>query len=199
MHRKMPIITESAAELVRRMQDEPDGKKRQRLHAFSLVASGHARHRQEVAATLRVHRHSVAAWFAASTVGGLEPARRYNVPQPTRSRRLTDTALTALKAQWPTPTGFPSYGHIRPWFAAQYQVQVSYSSVYVLVRSELRAKPNRPRPSHEKKVRRPERSVRRPSHGCSLRHSPALRPGIRSKALPKLNPASASSPSAAAA
>ena len=155
MHRKMPIITESAAELVRRMQDEPDRKKRQRLHAFSLVASGHARHRKEVAATLRVHRHSVAAWFAAYTVGGLEQALRYNVPQPTRSRRITDTALTALKARLQTPTGFPSYGHIRTWLAEQYQVQLSYSSVYALVRSELRAKPTRPRPSHKKKARRP--------------------------------------------
>jgi transposase len=155
MRKKMPTITESAAELVRRMQDEPDGKKRQRLHALYLVASGQARHRKEVAAMLHVHRHSVAAWFAAYTAGGLEQALQYQVPQPTRSRRITETALTALKAQLQTPTGFPSYGHIRTWLAEQYQVQLSYSSVYALVRGELRAKPKRPRPSHEKKVRRP--------------------------------------------
>jgi transposase len=155
MRKKMPTITESAAELVRRMQDEPDSKKRQRLHALYLVASGQARHRKDVAATLRVHRHSVAAWFAAYTAGGLEQALRYTVPQPTRSRRITDTALTALKTQLQTTAGFPSYGHIRAWLAEQYQVQLSYSSVYALVRNELRAKLKRPRPSHEKKVRRP--------------------------------------------
>jgi transposase len=158
MRKKMPIITESAAELVRRMQDEPDGKKRQRLHALYLVASGQARHRKEVAATLRVHRHSVAAWFAAYTAGGLEHALRYNIPQPTRSRRITDTALTALKAQLQTPTGFPSYGHIRTWLAEQHQVHLSYSSVYALVHGVLRAKPKRPRPSHEKKARRLSRN-----------------------------------------
>lgn len=155
MRKKMPTITESAAELVRRMQDEPDGKKRPRLHALYLVASGQARHRKEVAALLHVHRHSVAAWLAAYTAGGLEQALQYHVPQPTRSRRLTDTALAALKAQLQTTTGFPSYGHIRTWLAEQHQVQLSYSSVYALVHGELRAKPKRPRPSHEKKVRTP--------------------------------------------
>ena len=155
MRKKMPTITEHAAELVRRMQDEPDGKKRQRLYALYLVASGQAQHRKEVAARLHVHRHSVAAWFAAYTTGGLEPALRYNVPQPTRSRRITDTALAALKTQLQTAAGFPSYGHIRTWLAEQHQVQLSYSSVYALVRGALRAKPKRPRPSHKKKVRTP--------------------------------------------
>jgi putative transposase len=136
------------------MQDASDGKTRQRFHALSLVASGQARHRKEVAALLHVHRHSVAAWLAAYTAGGLEQALQYHVPQPPRSRRITDTALTALKAPLQTPTGFPSYGHSRTWLAAQYQVQLSYSSVYALVRNELRAKPKRPRPSHEKQVRR---------------------------------------------
>jgi hypothetical protein len=115
MRKKMPTITETAAELVRRMQDEPDGKKRQRLHALYLVASGQARHRQEVAALLHVHRHSVAAWFAAYTAGGLEQALQYHVPQPLRSRRITETALTALTAHLQTPAGCPSSGHIRTW------------------------------------------------------------------------------------
>jgi hypothetical protein len=57
----MPRITASADEWKRRMQSEPDLKKRQRLHALYLVASGHARHRQEIAARLDVHRYSVAA------------------------------------------------------------------------------------------------------------------------------------------
>jgi transposase len=155
MRKKMPPVTESAAELLRRMKREPDLKQRQRLHALYLVASGQARHRKDVAQTLGVHRHSVAAWFAAYAAGGMEQALRYAVPQPTRTRRLTDTALAALKTHLQAPTGFASYGHIRTWLAEQHQVQLSYSSVYALVRGELRAKPKRPRPSHEKKVRRP--------------------------------------------
>ena len=82
-------------------------------------------------------------------------ALRYDVPRPTRSRRITATALTALKAHWQTSVGFPSSGAIRTGWAEQHQGQWSYSSLYALVRGELRAKPQRPRPSHEKTVRRP--------------------------------------------
>jgi transposase len=155
MRKKMPPITESAVELLRRMKSEPDLKKRQRLHALYLVASGQARHRKDVAKTLGVHRHSVAAWFAAYAVGGVEHALQYDIPRPTRARRMTNTALMALKEQLQTPAGFASYGHIRTWLAEQHHVQLSYSSVYALVRGELRAKPKRPRPSHEKKAQRP--------------------------------------------
>jgi transposase len=155
MRKKMPTITESAVELLRRMKSEPDLKKRQRLHALYVVASGQARHRKDVAQTLGVHRHSVAAWFASYAAGGVEHALQYAIPRPTRARRITDTALTALKEQLQTPAGFASYGHIRTWLAEQPQVQLSYASVYALVRGELRAKPKRPRPSHEKKVQRP--------------------------------------------
>jgi transposase len=155
MRKKMPTVTESAAELVRRLKSEPDIKKRQRLHALYLVASGQARHRKEVAAALGVHRHSVTAWFAAYAASGVDRALQYDVPGPTRVRRLTDTALTALKEHLRAPAGFASYGHIRTWLAEQHQVHLSYSRVYALVRGELRAKPKCPRPSHEKKARRP--------------------------------------------
>ena len=66
----MPSMTETADELQRRMKSERDLKKRQRLHALSLAASGQARHRQAIAALLGVHRHSVAAWLRAYTEGG---------------------------------------------------------------------------------------------------------------------------------
>ena len=70
MRKAMPRITESADELPRRMQHEPDRKKWQRFHALYLAASGQARHRQEIAALLGVHRPSVAAWFRAYAEGG---------------------------------------------------------------------------------------------------------------------------------
>ena len=123
MRKKMPSVTESVAELLRRLKSAPDIKKRQRLHALYLVASGQARHRKDVAQTLGVHRHRVAAWFAADAAGGIAQALRYDVPPPTRVRRMTATARTAWQEQRRTPAGFASYGHIRMWLAAQHQVQ----------------------------------------------------------------------------
>jgi transposase len=152
MRKKMPTITESAEVLHQRMKREKDVKQRQRLQALYLVASGHARHRQDLAALLGVHRHSVAAWLDAYAAGGLEQALRYQVPRPPVRQRLTPTALAALQARLQDPHGFAGYAQLRTWLAEQHQVHLSYSGVYAVVRGKLRAKPKRPRPSHAKKV-----------------------------------------------
>jgi hypothetical protein len=57
MRKAMPTMTESATELHCRMKSEQDLKKRQRLQAFYLAASGHARHRRTIATLLGVHRY----------------------------------------------------------------------------------------------------------------------------------------------
>ena len=155
MRKKMPAITESAEALHQRMKQEKDGKKRQRLQALYLVASGRARHRQELALLLGVPRHSVAAWLDAYAEGGLEQALHYRVPRPPIRQRITTTALAALQEQLQDPHGFAGYAQLRTWLAEQHQVHLSYSGVYAVVRGKLRAKPKRPRPSHAKKVRQP--------------------------------------------
>jgi transposase len=155
MRKKMPPITESAAELQQRMKQEKDVKKRQRLQALYLVVSGHAHYRQELAALMGVHRHSVAAWLEAYAEGGLDQMLRYQVPRPPDRSRITPTALTALQAHLQDPHGFAGYAQLRTWLAEQHQVHLSYSGVYAVVRGKLRAKPKRPRPSHTKKVPQP--------------------------------------------
>jgi transposase len=155
MRKAMPTMVESADELQRRMQSEPDSKKRQRLHALSLAASGHARHRQAIAALLGVHRHRVAAWFAAYAEGALDQALRYQVSMPPVHRRISDTALTALQGKLQDPHGCAGYNQIRVWLAEEYQVTFSYSSVHALVRDKLQAQPKRPRPAPAKNPQKP--------------------------------------------
>jgi transposase len=155
MRKKMPTITESADELHQRMKQAKDVKQRQRLQALYLVVSGHARSRQELAALLGVHRHSVAAWLEAYATGGVEKMLRYQVPQPPSRQRITPTALAALQERLKNPRGFAGYAQLRTWLAEQHQVHVSYSGVYAVVRGKLRAKPKRPRPSHAKKTLKP--------------------------------------------
>lgn len=152
MRKAMPKIIESADELQRRMKSELDRKKRQRLHALYLAASGQARHRHEIAALLGVHRHSVAAWFRAYAQAGLDHALHYQRPMPPRHQRITATALTALQEKLQDPHGFAGYHQIRLWLAEEHQVCLAYSSVHELGRYKLHAKPKRPRPSHAKKA-----------------------------------------------
>lgn len=113
MRKAMPAITESAAELQRRMTQETDSKKRQRLHALYLAASGPARHRPDIAALLGGHRHSVAAWFDAYAAGGVAQTLRYQVSPPPVHRRITDAALTDLQDKLKDPQGFAGYDQIR--------------------------------------------------------------------------------------
>jgi transposase len=155
MRKKLPPMHESAEALHQRMKSEHDGKKRQRLHALYLVASGQVRHRKDVASLLGVHRHSVAAWFDAYAAGGIEQALHYQGATPPVHRRITDTALRALQAKLNEPHGFAGYDQSRVWLAQEHQVALSYSSVHALVRYKLKAKPKRPRPSHGKKIPRP--------------------------------------------
>ena len=117
MRNALPPITESADEWQRRMNNEPDRTKRQRLHALSLTASGQARQRQEIAALLGGHRHSVAAWLAAYAEGGVDLALRSQRPQPPVRPRLPASALTALPAQLQDPHGCAGSHQIRVWLA----------------------------------------------------------------------------------
>jgi transposase len=99
------------------MQREKDRKKRQRLHALSLAASGQARHRRTIATVLGVHRHRVAAWVQAYAEGGLAQARSSRVAKPPVHRRMTDAAWTALHAQLTDAQGCAGYTQMRTWLA----------------------------------------------------------------------------------
>ena len=155
MRKRMPTITESADALHQRLKQEKDVKKRQRLPARSLAASGRAHHRQAIADLLGVHRHSVAAWFEAYAEGGGDTRRSSQVPRPPLRQRITAPALTALQEKLQAPHGFASSHQMRLWWAEEPQVSLAYASVHALVRSQRPAKPQRPRSSHGKKIPTP--------------------------------------------
>jgi hypothetical protein len=75
--KKLPIITESADELQRRMKSEIDPK-RQRLHALYLGASGQARYRKEVP--------PCSASIATASPCGLLPTPRAAPPRPCETK-----------------------------------------------------------------------------------------------------------------
>ncbi len=125
MRKKLPTIHERAAALHQRLNSEPDGKKRPRLPALSLVASGPARHRQEVARWLGVPRHRVAAWLEAYATGGIDHARHSHRATPPVHRRLTDAALTARQDRRRAPHGLAGDDQLRRWVAEAPQVSLA--------------------------------------------------------------------------
>lgn len=70
LYKALPTITESAGELQQRVRAEQDSRKRQRLQALYLLATGQATSRLAVAELLAVHCHTVRAWLAVYEAGG---------------------------------------------------------------------------------------------------------------------------------
>jgi hypothetical protein len=64
MRNPISPITETVDDLKLRLQQERDGRKKPRLQMLYLLATGQAHERQDVAALLGVHRHTVGRWLA---------------------------------------------------------------------------------------------------------------------------------------
>jgi transposase len=154
MRKALPTIRESADDLKHLLKQEHHPARQQRLHGLYLLASGHARSRQEVATLLGVDRNTVGRWLATYERGGLVALLAVYIPAGKR-KPLTPDQLAQLQQALGQPHGFASYGAIRQWIADTFGVQLSYNAVHKLVRYKLRAKLKVPRPSHIKK--RPSR------------------------------------------
>lgn len=155
MYKPLPTITESPERLQKQLRAEPDAKKRQRLQALYLLASGQATSRVVLAQLLAVHRHTIRAWLTLYEAGGL-PALLTIQQAPGKVSTLSPSVLTKLRVRLDDPRGFASYGEIQQYLIREHQCPLSYSAVHALVRYPLQAKPKAPRRSHPKKT--PQRS-----------------------------------------
>lgn len=159
MNKPLPPITESPQVLQTQMRTEPDPKKRSRLQALYLLASGQASSRLALAKLLAVHRHTIQTWLKLYEAGGLHALLTIK-KAPGKRPSLTPRILGKLQAQLHHTRGFGSYGEIQQYLARVHKVRLAYSTVHKLVRYRLQAKPKAPRRSHPKKSPRTWRSSR---------------------------------------
>ncbi|MCE2484763.1 MAG: helix-turn-helix domain-containing protein [Desulfurellaceae bacterium] len=151
MNKALPVITESPQQLQRRVRAEPEARKRQRLQALYLLASGQAASRVALAALLAVHRHTIRAWLTQYEAGGLRALLTIKTAPGKRST-LPPAVLAHLHQRLAQPRGFTSYGEIQRYLAQEHHVHLCYSTVHGLVRYKLGAKPKAPRRAHPKKT-----------------------------------------------
>jgi hypothetical protein len=151
MYRVTPCIREHVNELRQRLQHEHDGHKKPRLQMLYLLASGPAHRRQDVAQLLGVHRHTIGRWLAISAAGGLQALWATYVPAG-QSVSLAPAVLASLEEALHRPEGFASYEALRQWVRRTHGVEVTYKTLYAMVRKRFRAKLKVPRPSHTKKA-----------------------------------------------
>jgi putative transposase len=72
MNKPRPFIAESPEHLQRQVRAETDAKKRARLQALYLLASGQASSRLMLAKLLAVCRHTFQTWLKLYEAGGLK-------------------------------------------------------------------------------------------------------------------------------
>lgn len=116
---------------------------------LSLLASGQAQTRQDVAQRLGVHRHTVGPWLARDATGGLESLLALHVPAG-KPMSLPPDVLAALAQALRQPAGFASYEALRQWVQQTYHLDVNDHTLDPMVRPKLNAKLKVPRPSHTK-------------------------------------------------
>ena len=162
MNKPLPFITESPESLQRQLRAETDTKKRARLQALYLLASGQASSRLMLAKLLAVHRHTIQTWLKRYETGGLQGLLTIKTA-PGKRPAAPPHVLTKLQEHLATVRGFGSYGEVQRYLARTHKIALAYSTVHKLVRYKLKAKLKAPRRSHPKKSPRTASSFKRRS------------------------------------
>jgi transposase len=151
MRTAIPPITEPVDDLKHWLQREHNGHKKPRLQMLYLLASGQVRRRQDVAQLLGVHRNTIGRWLAIDAAGGLEALLATYTPAG-KPVSLAPPVLAGLEQALHRAEGFASYEALRQWVRRTHGVEVTYKTLYSLVRVRFHAKLKVARPSHTKKA-----------------------------------------------
>jgi transposase len=168
MNKPLPVIAESIESLQTRLRAEPDPKKRARVQALYLLASGQALSRLALAKLLAVHRHTIQTWLKLDEAGGLRALLTIK-KAPGNPPSVSPRVLTKLQEQLSDVRGFGSYGEVRQYLARTHKIALAYSTVHKLVRYKLKAELKAPRRSPPKKSLKTARSSR-PSSVLASKH-----------------------------
>jgi transposase len=171
MRKELPQIIEGVEELSQRLRAERNGRRKTRLQVLYLLKSGQAQSRQEVAALVAVHRHTIGRWLAAYERGGLLALLEIQI-HSNRRPVLPVPAQRALATKLRSPQGFGSYSEAQQWLQEKWRVRVKYKTLHHWIRYRLKATLKVARPSHVKKTLRRRRPSVRPSGSTSNRRWP---------------------------
>jgi hypothetical protein len=114
---------------------------------LSLLASGPAHPRQEVARLLGVHRHTLGHGLMRDESGGLNAWLARYVPAG-NPWSLPPAVLAALEQVLRPPAGFASDVERRQWIQQTQHLDVHDPTLDTLVRTRLTAQLKGPRPRH---------------------------------------------------
>lgn len=141
-------ITESELEL-KKLLRHVSGPKKDRVQALYWLKIGVASTTVDIAFMLNCHRTTVSRWLTIYRSSGMKRLLE-DKKSSGRPRSIPSEAVETLKKELEDPLGFNSYGEIVFWLNVFCGLDLSYSTVYKLVRHKLKAKLKIPRPRHIK-------------------------------------------------
>ena len=152
----LPAVNESAEELLERRRTERDERRRERLHALWLIASGQASSRADLARRLGRNRETLSRWLADYLQGGLaallrDPQRPG--PPSQGGISLPVAVQKAVRERLAQPRGERGYLALWRWAQTEHGVTVGYSRFWRWVRGQLGATLKVARKSHGQKKR----------------------------------------------
>ena len=126
MNKPLPSIAETPESLQKQLKRETVPKKRLRLQALYLLASGQVRSRLALAKLLAVHRHTIQTWLQLYEEGGLRMLLTIKKP-PGKRPWLTPIVLTNLQERLADVRGFGSYGEVRQYLTQIHKISLAYT------------------------------------------------------------------------
>lgn len=150
MNKRIPDIKENIVELEKLLHQTRDSDKKLRLNMLFLLKNQECKTRIAVAKRVGVGRNTIGRWLSQYEQGGIDQLLNKQSPGcPKGQRTLAEEVYSSLNEKLKESSGFASYIDIQSWVKQEHGMEVSYSTLYKIIRREFQAKPKVPRKSHK--------------------------------------------------
>lgn len=166
MKANIPEIKESISQLRTLIKKEKDGTYKDRLQLLYLLKSGKAKSIKAAADLLHIHRNTVRNWLNVYKKEGLKGLlHRKNKDNRKGKYSIKPEIIEALVAKLKSKHDFSGYEDIRIWLRKEFGVEIEYSSLYGLIRYQLKLKFKPKSPATPRKMKEKRTPDKRPSPG----------------------------------
>jgi transposase len=146
MSRSLKITIEESAEfLEKQLKNTRTGSQKERIQVLWWLKTGQVQEHQELAHRLGRDKSTITRWLQKYRRGGLLELLLVK-KAPGQLPHLTLEALARLKERLEKGAAFKSYGEIVEWLKKEYNLELTYATVYAWVHYRLQAKLKVPRP-----------------------------------------------------
>ena len=146
MARRLQIVIEESVEfLEKQLKHARTASQKERLQLLWWLKTGQVKQHQELAHRLGRDTSTVTRWLQKYRRGGLSKLLEFKTA-PGQAPHLTLEALSGLKERLEQGSAFKSYREIVEWLKTEYDLELTYATVYSWVHYRLKAKLKVPRP-----------------------------------------------------